>query len=82
MLLALRPSKFADNLCKKTSVAWTSCMKKPRTTFRWKKCPDLGQKHDKREENTKNDSHKSNKRHKPDKRQPFPKGPDMSITHP
>ena len=47
MLLALRPGKFADSLCKKPLVAWMSCANEPRATSRWKKCTDSGMKSDK-----------------------------------
>ena len=40
MLLALRPSKFANNLCKNHPVTWTSCASEPKATSRWKKCLD------------------------------------------
>lgn len=42
MLLALRPSKFTDNMCKKTLVAWTSCVSEPNATSKWKKCLGSG----------------------------------------
>ena len=48
MLLALWSYKFADSLCTKTPRAWTSCANEPKTTSRWKKCPDSGTKSDKR----------------------------------
>jgi len=38
MLLALRPGKFIDSLCKKPPVAWTSCANEPKATSRWKRC--------------------------------------------
>ena len=49
MLLALQLGKFEDSLCKKTLVAWMSCINEPRDTFRWKKCLDSGIKIDKQD---------------------------------
>ncbi|KAL5156361.1 hypothetical protein HKD37_U058344 [Glycine soja] len=82
MLLALRPDKFANSLCKKPLVAWTSCVNEPKATSRWKKCSDSEMKSDKldksmtsKKEAPRTYSHKLNKRHKLDKRQPLPKRP-------
>ena len=51
MLLALRLGKFAGSLCKKkkTLVAWTSCVNKPKATSRWKKSLGSGMRLDKPE---------------------------------
>ena len=74
MLLALHPSKFIDNLCKKPLGSmdelceWTKgyIQMEEMSRFHNEVCQDK-QKGDKRESHTKPDSHKSNKRHKPDK---------------
>ncbi|KAG5001405.1 hypothetical protein JHK87_022477 [Glycine soja] len=86
MLLALRPDKFANSLCKKPLVAWTSCVNEPKATSRWKKCSDSEMKSDKldksmtsKKEAPRTYSHKLNKRHKLDKRQPLPKRPRKTL---
>ncbi|KAG5099513.1 hypothetical protein JHK82_044565 [Glycine max] len=82
MLLALRPSKFADNPCKKFPGSMDNLSERAKSYIQMEEISRFknevrhaGQKHDKQEGSTKNDSHKLDTRHKPDKHQPLPKGP-------
>ena len=90
ILLALRPNKFTNNLCKKNyQVAWTNYTNKPRPTSIWKKCSNS------RMKSTKLDRSVTSAKQTP---RPTctsrtrgtsqtstilsPKGPSTSVTHP
>ena len=81
MLLALRPDKFVDNLCKMPPGSMAELCERPEGYIQMEEMSKLKnevrqvRKKHKCEANTKTDLHKSDKRHKPDKHQPLPKGP-------
>jgi len=81
MLLALRPDKFVDSLCKKPPGSMDELHERAKgyiqmeEMFRfWNEVRHAGQKCNECKAHTKPDAHKSDKRHKPDKRQPLSKG--------
>ena len=39
ILLALRPGKFADSLCRKPLAIWTNCVNVPKVIYGWRRCP-------------------------------------------
>ena len=82
MLLALRPDKFMDSLCKKPLNSMNKLRERAKGYIQMEEMSRFKNevrqdksKRDKREGGRKTDSHKSNKRHKLDKRQPLPKEP-------
>ncbi|KAG5066291.1 hypothetical protein JHK86_010022 [Glycine max] len=86
MLLALRPDKFVDSLCKKPPGSMDELHERAKgyiqmeEMFRfWNEVRHAGQKCNECKAHTKPDAHKSDKRHKPDKRQPLSKGSRKTL---
>ena len=82
MLLALRPDKFMDSLCKKPLNSMNKLRERAKGYIQMEEMSRLKNKvrqdeskRDRREGGRKTDSHKSDKRHKLDKLQPLPKEP-------
>ena len=82
MLLALRPDKFIDSLCKKPLGSMDELCERAKGYIQMEEMSrfrnevrQVGQKHNKHKANIKTNSHKSDKWHKLDKHQPLSKGP-------